>query len=346
MNELTTNTQRGIKDITEEIIYIRNAAQNMALLYACEIGRRLVEAKALLNHGEWMPWLEEKVLFSQASANRFMRLYREYGDKISELGANSSTLINLSVTNALSLLALPEEERESFAEEHNAEALSNTELEKLIKERDEAIKRAEEAETAKAEVEALMEETERERDEAEEKLNEVEDKLKGLQTEYDAVNSGYDELEKEVEELRSRPVDVAVEVDEEAVKKAAEEARAETEKEWKAKLSEAEQAAVATEREMDELRAKLKEAEEKLEDAGADDRAEKERLEKEVENLSKRLMMSDRTVAIFQVHFDSVQKAWTELRRLLDEMSTEQRPKMGAALKALAAKINEEAAKC
>ena len=151
MNELTTNTQRGIKDITEEIIYIRNAAQNMALLYACEIGRRLVEAKALLNHGEWMPWLEEKVLFSQASANRFMRLYREYGDKISELGANSSTLINLSVTNALSLLALPEEERESFAEEHNAEALSNTELEKLIKERDEAIKRAEEAETAKAE---------------------------------------------------------------------------------------------------------------------------------------------------------------------------------------------------
>lgn len=346
MNELTTNTQRGIKEITEEIIYIRNAAQNMALMYACEIGRRLTEAKAMLNHGEWLPWLEEKVLFSQRTAQRLMRLYSEYGNRVSELGTNPSTLSDLSVSNALSLLAVPEEERESFAEEHNAAALSNSELEKLIKERDEAIKRAEEAETAKAEVEALMEETERERDEAEEKLNEVEDKLKGLQTEYDAVNSGYDELEKEVEELRSRPVDVAVEVDEEAVKKAAEEARAETEKEWKAKLSDAEQAAVATEREMDELRAKLQETEEKLKDAGADDRAEKERLEKEVENLSKRLMMSDRTVAIFQVHFDSVQKAWTELRRLLDEMSTEQRPKMGAALKALAAKINEEAAKC
>ena len=145
MNELTTNTQRGIKDITEEIIYIRNAAQNMARLYACEIGRRLVEAKALLNHGEWLPWLEEKVLFSQRNAQRLMRLFNEYGAKVSEFGANATTLSDLSVSNALSLLALPEEERESFAEEHNAAALSNTELEKLIKERDEAIKRAEEA---------------------------------------------------------------------------------------------------------------------------------------------------------------------------------------------------------
>lgn len=358
MNEITTTTpQRGIKDITEEIIYIRNAAQNMALLYACEIGRRLTEAKALLKHGEWLPWLEEKVLFSQRTAQRLMRLYAEYGNKVSELGANPSPLSDLSVSNALSLLAVPEEERESFAEEHNAAALPNSELEKLIKERDEAIKRAEEAETAKAEMAVLLEDAEREAenqlDEAKEQYEELEEKLKGLQVEYEAVNSGYDELEKErealekeCEELRSRPVDVAVEVDEEAVKKAAEEARAETEKEWKAKLSEAEQAAANTERELDEMKDKLRETEEKLEDAGADDRAEKERLEKEVENLSKRLMMSDRTVAIFQVHFDSVQKAWTELRRLLDEMSTEQRPKMGAALKALAAKINEEAAKC
>ena len=345
MNELTT-TQRGIKDITEEIIYIRNAAQNMALLYACEIGRRLVEAKALLNHGEWMPWLEEKVLFSQASANRFMRLYREYGDKISELNANSSTMINLSVTNALSLLALPENERESFAEEHNAELLSNTELEKLIKERDEAIKRAEEAETAKAEVEALVEETERERDEAEEAARIAAEREKDTKIDLDSAERKVAALMAENKELKERPVDVAVEIDEEAIRKAAEEAKAETEKEWKAKLSDAEQGAVNAERELDELKEKLREAESKLEDAGADDRAEKERLEKEVENLSKRLMMSDRTVAVFQVHFDSVQKAWAELRRLLDEMSTEQRPKMSAALKALAAKINEEATKC
>lgn len=346
MNELTTNTQRGIKEITEEIIYIRNAAQNMALMYACEIGRRLTEAKAMLNHGEWLPWLEGKVLFSQRTAQRLMRLYSEYGNKVSELGANPSTLSDLSVSNALSLLALPADERESFAEEHNAAALSNSELEKLIKERDEAIKRAEEAETAKAEVEALMEETERERDEAEDKARAAVEREKDSKIDLESAQRKVNALTAENKELKERPVDVAVEVDEEAVKKAAEEARAETEKEWKAKLSEAEQAAINTERELDEMKDKLREAEEKLEDAGADDRAEKERLEKEVENLSKRLMMSDRTVAVFQVHFESVQKAWAELLRLHGEMSTEQQPKMGSALKALAAKMSEEAARC
>lgn len=344
--EVMVPIARTIGDVTSEIVMIKCAAQNMALLYACEIGRRLTEAKAMLTHGEWLPWLEEKVLFSQRTAQRFMRLYSEYGDKVSELGANPTPLTGLSITNALSLLAVPEEERESFAEEHNAAALSNSELEKLIKERDEAIKRAEEAETAKAETETLMAETERERDEAEARLNETEDKLKSLEDEKTADDEEIKRLIEENEELRSRPVDVAVEVDEEAVKKAAEEARAEAEKEWKAKLNEAEAAAEGAALKMSELTEKLDAAQEKLANAGAKDKAERERLEKEVEALSKHLMMSDRTVAVFQVHFESVQKAWAELLRLHGEMSTEQAPKMGAALRALAAKMSEEASGC
>lgn len=157
--------QRDIKTVTTEIRTLHRQAQCMVLGYAIEIGRRLKEAKAMLDHGQWGPWLREEVDFSQSSANNFMRIFEEYGaQQVSLFGdANSQALGNLPYTHALRLLALPAEERESFAEEHHAEELSTRELEKLIRERDEA-RRAEQdaqekaaAKQAKAELKALRE---------------------------------------------------------------------------------------------------------------------------------------------------------------------------------------------
>lgn len=44
-------TERGIEAITEEIIFYK-AVGGQAVL---EIGKRLIEAKAQLKHGEWLP---------------------------------------------------------------------------------------------------------------------------------------------------------------------------------------------------------------------------------------------------------------------------------------------------
>ena len=143
--------QRDIKTVTTEIRTLHRQAQCMVLGYAIEIGRRLKEAKAMLDHGQWGPWLREEVDFSQSSANNFMRIFEEYGaQQVSLFGdANSQALGNLPYTHALRLLALPAEERESFVEEHHAEELSTRELEKLIRERDEA-RRAEQDAQEKA----------------------------------------------------------------------------------------------------------------------------------------------------------------------------------------------------
>lgn len=65
---------RSIEVITAEIWLYKQQA-GAAIL---EIGRRLIEAKAQLSHGDWLPWLEEKVEFSEVTAQRFMRLAREY----------------------------------------------------------------------------------------------------------------------------------------------------------------------------------------------------------------------------------------------------------------------------
>ena len=100
--------QRDIDIITEEINFYKQQA-GMAIL---EIGKRLAEAKSQLSHGEWLPWLEEKVEFSERSAQQYIRLWKEYG--------KSATVADLGVRKALVLLALPESEREEFAAENHA----------------------------------------------------------------------------------------------------------------------------------------------------------------------------------------------------------------------------------
>lgn len=51
--ESIAERHRDIDVITSEIKELCNAAGKTMLLYAAEIGRRLVEAKEILPHGEW-----------------------------------------------------------------------------------------------------------------------------------------------------------------------------------------------------------------------------------------------------------------------------------------------------
>ena len=46
-----------------------------------EIGRRLVEAKEMLPHGEFMSWCTENFGYSKSQTNNFMRLYEAYGSE-------------------------------------------------------------------------------------------------------------------------------------------------------------------------------------------------------------------------------------------------------------------------
>ena len=139
--------QRDINTITTEIRTLTRAAQRMALEYGVEIGRRLHEAKEMLPHGQWGEWLKTEVEFSHSTANNFMRLFDAYADEQITLdGAvtKSQALGNLSVTKALRLLALPEEEREEFVTEHDVEAMSTRELEAALEKEKAARKTANE----------------------------------------------------------------------------------------------------------------------------------------------------------------------------------------------------------
>lgn len=163
---------RDIETVTQEIQLIKRQAENFMLQSAIEIGRRLQEAKALVPFGEWGNYLREKVEFSQSTANNMMRVAEEYGDEqISLFGvsAKSQAFGNLTYTKALRLLALPAEDREEFIEENDVENMSTRELEKALKERDEAKEQLLEAEEmakrAEADADAATEEREKLRQE-------------------------------------------------------------------------------------------------------------------------------------------------------------------------------------
>lgn len=123
---------RDIEAITTEILRLKQDAGNAIL----GIGQRLIEAKAMLSHGEWLPWLTERVEFSERQAQRFMRLAQEWADP--------QALVALGSTKALTLLALPPEERERFmvenhvvdGEEKTVIDMTSRELEKAVKERE------------------------------------------------------------------------------------------------------------------------------------------------------------------------------------------------------------------
>lgn len=143
MNEMTLSTpQRQIADVTRDI----RRRTGQFLLEAIEIGRLLFEAKAMVEPGCWMQYVADELPFSQSWANNYMKLYKEYGGEQLSIFGNSQATAKLSPTQALDLLALPEQEREEFLETHDVENMSTRELKQAIRERDEAIRSQKETE--------------------------------------------------------------------------------------------------------------------------------------------------------------------------------------------------------
>lgn len=123
--------------IAAEINAIKENTRRIMIANSIIIGGKLQEAKAMVPHGEWGKWLEEKVEYSQSTANNLMQLYREYGEgqvNLFDNWTNSQTFANLNYTQHMALLALPFSDRLEFAERVGAEELSTRELEKAVRE--------------------------------------------------------------------------------------------------------------------------------------------------------------------------------------------------------------------
>ncbi len=289
-NEVEITCTRDIEDITAEILEAKRAGGEAILT----IGRGLIEAKALLAHGEWLPWLTERVEFSERSAQNFMRLAREW--------SNPQTLADLGASKALALLALPAEERADFiasvhvvdGAEKTTEELSSRELAQAIRERDEARR---EAETARADAGAA--EAARAKMAADMEIANA--SLAAAREEKRKADQEAARLGAELAELKARPVEVAVEqvADPAAIEKARAEAVAEMQK----KLDKAREA-------KNQAEAKRKNAEEALEQVRL-------QLEEQAREEKKAALGSDKDLAAFEVFFTQAQEIVDKMHGIL-----------------------------
>ncbi len=306
--------ERNIETITTEILRLKQDAGNAIL----RIGQRLIEAKALLSHGEWLPWLTEQVEFSERTAQNFIRLAREW--------SNPQALADLGATKALTLLALPLEEREQFMAEHhivdgeekNVIDMTSRELEKAIRERDEA---RQAAETARADAQT-----------AEESRLKMESDMRSLQEIHRSAQESEAQARQELENvlaelktLRNKPVDVAVQsiVDKEALEKA----RAEAIAEMQVKLDQTQAAQKAAEEKRKTAERKLEEAQRQA-GANAEILSRAEKAEAALEVARRQLEAAERAgkqsqvnadpdLAMFNVLFSQAQEQVNRMHGLL-----------------------------
>lgn len=281
-------SERNIEAITSEILRLKQDAGNAIL----GIGQRLIEAKAMLPHGEWLPWLTEQVEFSERQAQRFMKLAQEW--------ANPTALSDLGATKALALLALPPEERQKFlsenhivdGEEKSVIDMTSRELEKAVKERDEALHAAEEARAA-------AETADQSRAKMEADMTTLKKLHQAAQAGEGQAREALAEAQAELKALRERPVEVAVEVDQ----KALEEARREAETRMQAKVDKAAEA--------------QKKAEEQRKKAEEELAAVRQQLEAARQTERQAAISGDKDLALFELLFSQGNEAVNKLHGLL-----------------------------
>lgn len=335
-----------IEELTGEIREYKQTAGDAIL----EIGKRLKEAKGLLPHGEWLPWLNEKVEFSERAAQRFMQLAEGY--------TNPTALSDLGATKALQLLALSPIEREEFLAEKHAvdgqkkavEDMSARELEKVLKERDEAQEAQKEAQENLDNMVDELSDAKRERDEAVEakqaaesslqtrleeqekrifadleaerakvqalktKSDDLQEKLKATRDKEKEAKAAAENARQELEELKKKPVDVAV---------------SEPSQETLDKLRE--EVAAAAEEKVKEANARLMEAQAKADAAEA-----------EAEKIRKQLELADQSSVAFKFYFEEWQHKYNAMLGALREVEQSDQikaEKLKTAIQAAAGKM-------
>ena len=316
---------RDINTITSEIRYIQNDVQQYAAQGALKIGERLCEAKELLGHGEFLPWIKDEFGWTDRTAQKLMAVYREFGDSQKSLFGpeiNTKTYSDLPVSKLYLLISVPESEREDFVKENNIAEMSVREMEKLL----------------------------REKKEAEDESREAHAELDKLADKYAALSAVASEQEKE---LKAAQADVSASI--EAAKKEAaaeaEKARRAAEKAQKAAEAEVKKArdeAEAAKKDLQQLRDNPEIPQEVMDKLKAQFGKAAEEAEARAREAEAKLKVSDPDVAMFKLHFDNLQKTAASMAQLITKMklsgNADMADKLSRAACAVLERVKEELA--
>ena len=366
MMDKNLSIDRTPEVIAIEINSIKEQTRKIMLFNSIEIGKRLAEAKIMLGHGEWGDWLEKSVDYSQRTASNLMRIFDEYGTSQISLfcdnNAKSQALANLNYTQAVALMGIPQEDRESFIEKNDVNNLSTRELQQAIKEKQELEAKLKEveaswekdkklAENAKRIAEEIGEEKRKLSDEkfqaesisrtTDECLRKSQADVKMLQ---DALAKEKDESKKEIERLALSVNDT---------RKLLAEAQASGNNDEVERLQESLE---KTDNELDISLKRIEELERQLKEELIEVTAAPvienipEEVERELNELRSKNMELEakgsqplNTATIrFKLHFDALVKGFGDLLGVMDEIDADTRDKYKNAVKGLIGKMSEK----
>lgn len=315
MNELAEG--RTLEIIATEINIIKEQTRATVLSAAVEVGKRLVEAKAAVEQGMWGKWLKDNVDFSERKAQELMRVWQEFGQgqkKLFGSEINDEKMSALSYSQAVALLSIKDsDERAEFINSEPVEDMSTRELKQAIA------------------------------------------KLKSMEAEKDAISAELDNVKAESTQMREEKAAAENRISElEGAIKDAEQIKAEAEKN-KEQLSEMMQKSNEATRKVLDLQQELKAAEAKLKeqpepaivyDMTDEQKAEMESLReklKEAENKVVNAQRGDKALTRFAVHFEALKEEFNALLTDITEMENEEdKTKYRGAVKKLAEIITKE----
>ena len=311
---------RDINTITSEIRYIQNDVQQYAAQGALKIGERLCEAKELLGHGEFLPWIKDEFGWTDRTAQKLMAVYREFGDSQKSLFGpeiNTKTYSDLPVSKLYLLISVPESEREDFVKENNVAEMSVREMEKLL----------------------------REKKDAEDESREAHAELDKLADKYAALSAVASEQEKELKAAQA-DVSASIEAATVAATAEAEKARRAAEKAQKAAEAEAKKArdeAEAAKKDLQQLRDNPEIPQEVMDKLKAQFGKAAEEAEARARAAEAKLKVADPDVAMFKLHFDNLQKTAASMAQLIIKMKRSGNADMADKLSRAACTVLERA---
>lgn len=300
--------ERTLPVIASEIKTIEEVVYRTTLEGVIQIGKRLEEAKEQVGHGSFSDWCKECLGYSQRQAQKYMEISSKYSDKNSPF-SNANISSHLSISKAYSLLALPEEEVESFTEEHDIENLTVKQLEEEIKNlKEEKARELEEKTEEVQELKNTMLQLENEKANIPD-TEALEAELRQMREALEQAETEKEKLEKKVDKFKGK-VDRAEEEKEKAVKE------------------------VTDERD-DAIKTAVNEAiEETYKEA-------QRAAEEEMAELRKQLNSADPALVKFKERFDRLQMCVASIKEAIEEVEDKQQENMKKALKTALSQIQE-----
>lgn len=343
MTEIIDTTGRTPSTIAAEIRFLDRQAATTCIQYIIEIGRRLVEAKAMVGDGNWLQYIREELNYERSTAQNYMKLYERFGTgQASMFGSftETQTFGSLTYTKALALLQVPEEDLEEFAAEHDIESMSTRELKQAIKERDEAIR-------AKEDASQLAEDYRRERDanieeaiKADERASQAEEQVVRLTAGMTEAADKLEAKDEEMEKLRHQLKEA-----EERVSKAKEDLKKAKEE---PDIPKAMMDQLRAEAEADAAQKAMEKVAAQLDEADRQKKVAQEALQQAQERLTiaqKEAQMNSPGVAVFRSVFGAVQADFDRLLEALADVrkaDPETAVKLTGATRALLSKLAED----